>query len=179
VRIRPGHQPNSHEFGYSSARLVNDFDRAQYVLNLRREGEVMKESQRRTVELPVAPAFVVCREIIEDCRSHDFVLIGPFSGLNALTFPLVFRMSIYAHLTSGQGVYEVALQLRDMEETVVWEWCSPKPIHLVSPLEQHRFALNDALLDFPEPGRYDLVLLANGQVLARHALHARAMSSEE
>jgi hypothetical protein len=119
----------------------------------------------------LAQAFVVCREILEDCRSHEFVLIGPLSALGAPGFPYTARVSIYAHLTCGHGDYEVALEVRDAEESALWQWRCPGSIRLPSPLEQHRFTLYDAILEFPESGRYDLVLLVNGEELARHALH--------
>jgi hypothetical protein len=128
---------------------------------------------RRPASPPLAQAFVVCREIFEDCRTHEFMLIGPFSALTAAGFPLAARLSVYAHLTCGHGSYEVALQLRDAEEEAIWEWTCPAPIELANPLDQHRLTLRDAILGFPKPGRYDLLLLADGQELARHALHAR------
>jgi hypothetical protein len=134
----------------------------------------MSEPQRR-ITLPLAQAFVVCREIFEDCRSHEFVLIAPFSGLSMSAFPANFRMSIYAHLTCGHGSYALALQLRDAGDRATWLWDCPKPILLDNPLSQHRFTLHDARITFPEPGRYDLVLLTNGEEVARHALHARLL----
>jgi hypothetical protein len=132
----------------------------------------MSEPQSHTPS-PIAQAFVVCREIIEDCRSHDFVLIAPFGAVAAPTFPAAFRMSVYAYLTCGHGVYALALQLRDSEDQVQWAWGTPQPIRLENPLMREQFTLYDAVLPFPEPGRYDLVLLANGAELARHALHVR------
>ncbi len=135
----------------------------------------MKDHQNRTSLLPLAQAFVVCREIIQDCRSHDFVLIAPFSAVHFVAFPGSLRMSIYAHLTCGHGDYAVALQLRDGDDEVVWAWNCPQPIRLDSPLEQHRFTLYDVVLEFPTASRYDLVMFANGAELARHALHARAL----
>ena len=56
----------------------------------------MSEPQRRTAPLPRAQAFVVCREILEDCRSHDFVLIAPFSAVKAVAFPVTARLLLIA-----------------------------------------------------------------------------------
>jgi hypothetical protein len=138
----------------------------------------MNEPQRRMAPLPIAQAFVVCRDIIEDCRSHDFVLIAPFSALHVSAFPASSRMSIYAHLTCGHGAYAIALQLRNGDDQTVWAWDCPQPIRLEDPLAQHRFTLYDAVMTFPEPGRYDLVMLTNGAELARHALHARVLPNK-
>jgi hypothetical protein len=127
--------------------------------------------------LPLAQSFVVCREILEDCRSHEFVLIGPLSSLGAAAFPHTARLSIYAHFTGGHGDYEVVLQLRDTEESPRWEWRCPQPIRLPDPLMDQRFTLYDAILEFPKPGRYDLLMLANGKELARHALRVFSATS--
>ena len=125
----------------------------------------------------MAQAFVVCREIIEDCRSHDFVLIAPFFAIQAPVFPGSVRMSIYAHLTCGHGAYAIVLQLQNADDQVLWSWDCPEPICLDNPLAQHRFTLHDAIMEFPEPGRYALVMVANGAELARHALQACALPS--
>jgi hypothetical protein len=129
--------------------------------------------------LPLAQSFVVCREIFEDCRSHEFVLIGPFSALGAPAFPFTARLSIYAHLSCGHGNYKVTLQLRDTEESSLWEWRCPDPISLLNPLKQQRFTLYDAILEFPEPGRYDLLLLVNGEELARHAIQVHTVAGRQ
>jgi hypothetical protein len=136
----------------------------------------MAASRRQAAPLPLAQSFVICREILEDCRSHEFVLIGPLSALRATDFPVAVRWSIYANLTCGHGDYELALRLHDTEDRLLWEWLSPEPITLATPLEQHEFTLYDAILEFPEPGRYDLLLLANGEELSRHALHVVTVS---
>ena len=138
----------------------------------------MSESQRRSTP-PIAQAFVVCREIMEDCRSRDFVLIGPLGALAGPSFPVAFRTSIYACLTCGHGSYALALQLRDSNDQVQWGWDCPQPIRLDNPLIRHKFTLHDAVLPFPEPGRYDLVLLANGDELSRHALHVRRSEAQQ
>jgi hypothetical protein len=130
----------------------------------------MKAAQRRAPPLPLAQAFVVCREIIEDCLSHEFVLVRPFSDIRAAAFPLQFPLAVYVHLTGGHGAYELQLQLRDGEERPLWGWRAPRSIRLADPLAQQRVTLYDAVLGFPRPGRYFLVLLANGEELARHAL---------
>src|SRR5262245_39331107 len=130
----------------------------------------MPGPEHRRPPLPLAQAFVVCREIFEDCRSHEFILVGPFSGLPLPHFPAKARLSVYAHLTGGHGVYQMALELRDSEEQVVWQWQAPTPLRHDEPLQSYRWTLYDAILEFPCPGRYDLVMLANGEDLARHVL---------
>lgn len=130
----------------------------------------MAGSQHRSFTPPRAQSFVVCREIFEDCRSHHFILVAPMCALVASGFPFNARVSIYAYLTSGHGDYEVALQLRDADETGVWDWQCPNLVALRDPLKSHELALYDAILPFRAKGRYDLVMLVNGEELARHVL---------
>jgi hypothetical protein len=114
-------------------------------------------------------SLVLCREIFEDRRRGDFALIGPFSGIGLSFFPAGFRFSLYAHLADGHGSYQLGLHLRDEEGTTVWQWQWPEPTQF-DPLQPHRLALHDVVVEFPAPGRYDLVLRANGEDLAHHAL---------
>jgi hypothetical protein len=50
----------------------------------------------------------------------------------------------------------------------------PEPLRHNDPLLPHRISLHDVVVAFPQPGRYDLVLMANGEDLAHHALEVPA-----
>jgi hypothetical protein len=130
----------------------------------------MAAQEGRRAPLPVAQALVVCREIFEDCRSGEFALIAPLDRIKVPALQKTARVSIYAHWSCGHGEYELTLELRDPDERVVWQWQCPKPIRLLSPLEPQQFTLYDAILQFAEPGRHNLLLLVNGEELARHGL---------
>jgi hypothetical protein len=119
---------------------------------------------------PRAQSFVVCEAIFEDRRTHKCILVGPCGGLALGFFPAGFRLSLYADLCGGHGTYELALELRDDDLEVVWGWRWPEPIRHDDPLEPYHVILHGAVLEFPRPGRYDLVLLANGEEVARHGL---------
>jgi hypothetical protein len=119
---------------------------------------------------PRAQTFVACRVIYEDRRTRECILVAPFGGLALSFFPGRFRLSLYADLCGGHGTYELALELRDEELEAVWDWRLPEPIRYEDPLEPYHFILHDAVLEFPRPGRYDLVLLANGEVVAHLGL---------
>jgi len=120
--------------------------------------------------LPRAQSFVVCRVIYEDRRTRECLLIGPFGGITLNLFPAGFRLSLYADLCDCHGTYELGLELRDQELETVWGWRWAEPIRHTNPLEPYHVILHDAVLEFPGPGRYDLVLLANGEEVAHHTL---------
>lgn len=119
---------------------------------------------------PQVQAFLVCQQIFEDRRTKKCILVAPFGGISLSQFPAAFRMSLYADLYGGHGSYALALELRDAELDVVWGWRWPKPIEHNDPLEPHHVILHDLVIPFAGPGRYDLVLLANGQDVARVGL---------
>jgi hypothetical protein len=119
---------------------------------------------------PVAQAFVCCRVIYEDRRTREVILVGPFGGLTLSFFPAGYRLSLYADLCGGHGAYELAPEPRDEELETVWGWRWPELICHGNPLEPHHVILHDLVLSFPRPGRYDLVLLANGEDVAHLGL---------
>jgi hypothetical protein len=132
----------------------------------------------RKLPPPHAQAFLTCRQIYEDSRTREAILVGPFSGIRLSIFPSLFRMSLYAHLTGGHGTYRLALSLRDDEDEAAWGWEWPQPIEHNDPLEPYRVILHDALIGFPRPGRFALVLLANGEEVARHTLQVTEAPAE-
>jgi hypothetical protein len=85
-------------------------------------------------------------------------------------FPAGFRLCLYADLCGLHGSYELALELRDDELQAVWGWRWPQPIRHDNPLEPYHVILHDAIIQFPRPGRYDLVLLANGEDVSQLGL---------
>lgn len=120
---------------------------------------------------PQAQAFVVCRQIFEHPQSRDFALIAPLNRVRLTEFPAKHSVSIYVYLTGGHHSYQMDLHLHDQEDREVWSWCDSIPvIDLSNPLQPGELVLYDVILEFPEPGRYDLLLRANGEEVARHVL---------
>jgi hypothetical protein len=119
---------------------------------------------------PRVQTFVACRQIYEDRRTRECILIGPFGGVALNFFPAGFRLSLYADLCGARGAFELSLELRDDELETVWGWRWPEPFRHDNPLEPHHVILHDVVLEFPRPGRYDLVLLANQEDVAHHCL---------
>ena len=87
-------------------------------------------------------------------------------------------MSLYANLTGGRGTYRLAFRLLDDEDEVPWGYAWPEPVEYHDPLEPYRVLQHDALVEFPRPGRFHLVLFANGEEVARHALRASEADPE-
>lgn len=122
---------------------------------------------------PMVQAFVVCREIFESRHTGDIFLVSPFSRVTVAAFPAEPPMSVYAHLTDARGRYEVTLQLVDGDGEVVWAWGRSCGFEEQDPLIPRRILLQDVPVRFPQAGRSDMVIVANGEPLAHHALWAR------
>jgi hypothetical protein len=122
---------------------------------------------------PVVKSFLVCREIFQDARSQDHILIAPLASLCAHQFPCVVPVNLYAQLTSGHGVYHPALQLLDVEGRAVWGQTMEPPFEEKDPLSIRILTFLGIHLCVPRPGKYDLALLLNGEEAARHLLIAR------
>jgi hypothetical protein len=133
-------------------------------------------SVQRKPPLPTAQAFLVCKAVHQDptTRMYSLEKICDAIGLNF--FPAGYPVSVYAYLTGGHGVYELALELRDAEGTPVWAGRWSDPLEYCDPLKSQQLAVNNTVIAFPAPGRFDLVLLANGEDLAHHGLAVSHLS---
>jgi hypothetical protein len=67
-------------------------------------------------------------------------------------------------------MYQLGLELRDEELHKVWDVRDAEPIRYDNPLLPLHVIRYDVMPLFPRPGRYDLVLLANGEDIAHHDL---------
>lgn len=128
---------------------------------------------QRGLPTPVVQAFVVCREIYQDQRTNEFILIRPFNQLTFASFPARYRLAVYTHITGGHGSYRVGFHLRDREDRPVWgiEWMDP--LDHPDPLEPQQVVFHSVDVDFPKAGKYELVLVLNGEDTASQGIWAR------
>jgi hypothetical protein len=118
---------------------------------------------------PLAQSFLVCREIFQDRQTGEYILLAPLAGAAFGAFPAAFRLSLYIKLTGAHGAYRMELQLRDQDDRLLGECSSPHPVQQDDPLATCQISWRDLVLRFPQPGKYDLVLLANGEDLSHHS----------
>src|SRR5687767_4025552 len=117
---------------------------------------------------PSPQAFLLCREIVQDRKTGKNVLITPFWQITLPAFPVAYRLSIYLLLTGCQGTYRIALQLRDDEGYVAGEYPAPQSMRHNDPLIPHTICWQDIAMKFPRAGRFDVVVMANGEDVAHH-----------
>lgn len=123
--------------------------------------------------LPVAQALLLCREIFEDMLSKDHLLIAPLRDIQFQHMPAIFQASVYLEVTSGHGDYRPSLQLRDLEDQVVWSFQCNQPFPMPDPLRSVVVTMNRINLCIPRPGKYDFVVLVNNREIARRPFWVR------
>ena len=115
---------------------------------------------------PECAAFLVCREILDDQKFGDSVLVGQAKSYQAQFFPAAVPVGFFVRLTAARGEYIVEVQLRDEEGEVVWRDRKPTPWNLPNPLELYDLKLRLCPV-FPKPGPYAFVVTVNGKDVGR------------
>jgi hypothetical protein len=127
----------------------------------------------KTAPSPVSKAFLVCDKIVtENGRTS---LLNLADAVVSRFFPAAHLLGIYSRWGSAHGDYEVEVQLQTPDEKVVWRGGPPEKRSMPDALRYYDMNLNLNVV-FPEPGTYDLVLLANGEEIARQKINARVKS---
>lgn len=72
-------------------------------------------------------------------------------------------LSVFARWTNAHGRYRVELQLRDMEGEALWRDVMDNPFDVPDPLLVVPLTLRHRVFHFPRAGKYEVVLLANGE----------------
>jgi hypothetical protein len=120
-----------------------------------------------TAPKPSVSALLVCDTVIEDKATNKKSLIGAFTDIWAPSFPCVQqKMGIYFCLTDAEGDYDLVIRLikADSEMKLVEAGFS---VQIVDRLSIYDFGLNLPIVQFPDPGRYEVQLFANKEFLGR------------
>jgi len=124
----------------------------------------------RRFPAPQVQAFVACRKITNDPQTGEIVIVGPVSHVPITDFPAVIRLAVYAHVTGSHGTYRLAIELRAADGDTVWQWQPVDPLHHADPLAPMQITFDELRVSVEEPGRYDLMLPAGDDEMARQPL---------
>jgi hypothetical protein len=130
----------------------------------------------RKPPVPFSVAFLPCRQIVEDPRIQDTVLVGLPTVFSDHNFPSAGPLGVFARWSSAHGEYHVELQLVTLAGEVVWKTGPVEPWRMSDPLRTYDLKLHVNVV-FPAPGIYDLVLLANGDEVARQKFEAKLVTA--
>lgn len=115
---------------------------------------------------PQLNSLLLCDTAILDAESRKRSLIGIFLVIRSVNFPCTHQsFTVYATITDAQGEY--AFSLRIVEVKTEREICRadlPK-ITINDPLHIQEICLRLLGVTFPAPGRYEVAIHANGELL--------------
>jgi hypothetical protein len=119
---------------------------------------------------PVARGLFVCEQVIVEERTHNVSLINCFTMRSVATFPTPPQpFVICALLTSGHGTIQLGVVISRLTDLgVIYRQTMPQTFD--DPLQEVRFYLRVSTCSFPEPGWYEVVLLADGEPVAQTRL---------
>lgn len=116
---------------------------------------------------PSLSALLVCDMVIDDKVTNKKSLIGTFTDIWGQNFPLAHhKMGVYVSLTDAEGDYELVLRLvRSATDQPIVE--ANLSVRIMDRLATSDFGINLPVVQFPEPGRYEVQLYANREFLGR------------
>jgi hypothetical protein len=127
------------------------------------------------IQRPNAVGLILCESVLIEEGTNSVTLLRCFDRLAARTFPTPPRQfTVFAVLTDGLGPVRLSVNVNRLEtdeEIHAQNWRT----EFREPLAQVRLPLKIHPCSFPEPGRYDIVLYAEGEAIARVVLTVAAM----
>ena len=119
--------------------------------------------------MPVVPkvnSFLLCDYIIQEHKTGKKSLIGIFHNIVAGRFPFAHpSMFIYANLSDAAGKYDFTIRLIDVNSRKVIGSGRLPAIQIGDRLKPVEIAMNIRQLVFPNPGKYEFQLEANGELV--------------
>ena len=125
------------------------------------------------VPVPDVLALLVCDQIITDRLSGKQSLIGMFSTIHSMRFPVVHpQLSIYVALTDGRGKTPLTIRIVDADDSRPPLVQGTGVVQFKDPRMIANLVLQFHGLRFPEPGQYRVQLYCQDALLreARLAL---------
>ena len=112
---------------------------------------------------PSLQALIVCDMVIDDRTTGKKSIIGAFTHVIASSFPCQKpQMGVYFCITDAEGSYEFSLELVHLNTDKVVGRGGVSGIAIPDRLEIVDFGLTLPIVNFPQAGRYEFRLYANG-----------------
>ncbi len=121
--------------------------------------------ERKTTP-PAVQTFLICREIFQDQRTGEHILVGPSHEYLSPHFPATAELNVFVQVSSGHGSYRPELRLQDLEGQVAWAQALDPPFKASDPLKIITLTFH-LHLSIPQPCKYEIVLLANEEEVGR------------
>ncbi|HWG47179.1 MAG TPA: hypothetical protein VN688_30730 [Gemmataceae bacterium] len=129
------------------------------------------------VKLPIAINLTVCEQVIVEEKTHNITLVNCLTRLRVREIPSEpHRLVVHARLTDGHGESRLRLQLTRLDtlDEISIQEATVKFSH---PLQEFRADFR-VVTAFPVEGRYQVTLLADGEMIAQRTLQVFTRKEE-
>src|SRR5713101_1532169 len=107
--------------------------------------------------VPSVLAMLLCDQIIVDAQTQKKSLIGIFENFNAMVFPAIANISVYAKLADAEGQYKFKIRVVHLrDERLIGEVFADGMIQ--TRLEPVDVAVYLMGFTVPDPGKYEFQL---------------------
>ncbi len=130
----------------------------------------------RSPPTPLCKCFVLCRQIFIDPSRQEYTLVMPTYQVFFTQYPVMQDMSIFARWSNSHGAYDIEVQLRDLEGEILWRHLISPPFETRDPLQIWVLNLGHLPFHIPQPGKFEVFLLANGHEVASDVLIAHLVT---
>ena len=126
---------------------------------------------------PKCKAILLCDQVIIDSLTGKPSVIGIFGGFNAPSFPgQTAPFTAFLQLTDGIGEYQITIEILDLQEEAVIARAQGPPINFPDRAMKMNCFIAVPPLPLAHAGRYDFVVLADGQEIDRQQFLAQGQA---
>lgn len=124
---------------------------------------------------PECLSILVCDDIFRDQATNKTVIVGTFNHILAQRIPCVHqKMVVLFTLTDAQGDMDLSLSI-EHESTGNRILQVGGPLKIQEPLAIHDFDVILQGVQFPEAGKYWIVLEADGEILKQRPIYVKLL----
>ncbi len=123
------------------------------------------------VQLPIALALSICESVVVEERTRNVSLINCFTTRLVTVFPSPpQKMAAVAFFVDGFGDIGLKMVIEHVATgDIIYE--EHHQMKFSDPLQESRAVFRFGDLVFPQPGKYDVSLIAEGEFIAHHSFH--------
>ena|ERR1017187_969231 len=119
---------------------------------------------------PAAIGMMVCDQVIIEESTKNVTPVNCFTRRMARQFPSdPFGFVVFAILTDGNGDIRLDLVIRRLEN-LDDNYEHSMRVHFASPLQEGRCLFRIRGLSYPDSGAYEVLLLADGEIIAQRKI---------
>jgi hypothetical protein len=123
--------------------------------------------------VPSVLAVLVCDSVIIDSQTGKQTVVGIFDDVHSPNAPFSQRLGFYARMTDAEGEYKFTVRVVYLgDEEKVVGGLETGTVIARARLGNLNLALNLPPVPFPEFGRYEFQLFANGVFIGRAVVNA-------